>query len=187
MNTITINEDVLNKEGLTLAQCLLCLLVAVSGDINQELHSLIDQGILVPTAQKGKYLIKSDYVDKIKDILLNSDKEIPKNFELESLYERLKELFPTGRKTGTSVYWRGNRKDVIRKLQVFTKNYGKYSADQIYEATKHYVERMQTNLAYMRTLPYFIGKFGESDLATELENMNEDSDFNNTDWTESIC
>ena len=119
---------------------------------------------------------------------------MPNKDSCEALGERMRELFPKGIKTGSTA-WRSNRRDITLRLQKFFKLYGdRWTSDEIYEATKRYVESFNGDYTYMRALKYFIMKsekkeYGDgnvriedtSELATWLEN-GEDMTANNDDW-----
>jgi hypothetical protein len=109
------------------------------------------------------------------------------------------DIFPKGKKEGTSVYWKGNLKDNKLKLQKFFKLYGNaYTDEQIISATKKYVESFNGNYAYMRALKYFIwkderkvGSDGKtyieevSDLASYIENEDHVNTTNH-EWTTEL-
>ena len=108
-------------------------------------------------------------------------------------------IFPSGKKEGTSLYWKGNRKDNKERLQKFFKLYGnKYSDKQIIHAAKKYVESFNGQYAYMRALKYFIWKDEKkmgsdgrkyieevSDLASYIENAGQEDDLK-SDWTSTL-
>ena len=125
-----------------------------------------------------------------------------KEKEINDLVERLRDLFPSGMKV-KNVAWRGNRREVALRLKKFMKLYGnKYTSDQIYEATKRYVDSFKGDYTFMRTLPYFIVKSAKnldsegktyieekSDLATYLENPeagNKKALQNDDDWADNM-
>ena len=105
------------------------------------------------------------------------------------------EVFPKGKKEGTSIYWKGNKKDIKLKLQKFFKLYGNaHTDDQIVTAAKQYVASFNGNYSYMRALKYFIWKDERkidsegngyieevSDLATYIENAGQE-ETTSQDW-----
>ena len=100
---------------------------------------------------------------------------------IERLIPQLQQLFPEGKKDGTSYYWRGNRKDIQRKLTQFFLRYQNYSDEEILDATERYVKSFNGDYSYMRLLQYFIWKVTledgkqlcQSDLASFIENKNQ--------------
>lgn len=196
---ISIDEKVLEQtkflgNTLTLPEYLLCLIVKAGYNPEQTLSSLIQKGIIVKDFyNEDKYYIKSGCYEALQDVLIDSDKSIPKITELNELVIKLQELFPKERKcdvNGVPKYaYRGNKTDVANRLQKFFKLYGKYSYDDVLECTKRYVESFKYDKTYMKILPYYIMKDGESQLATELENMDDTPQeiINpNEDWTNTL-
>lgn len=98
-----------------------------------------------------------------------------------SLANTLKEIFPKGKKEGTSLYWTEGATLIDKRLRAFFKKYGEYSKEEIIDATKRYVESFHGDYSYMRTLKYFIFKDirgaeeieNSSDLLTWIENKND--------------
>lgn len=134
-------------------------------------------------------------VDFVETIFLNSEfKKENKEDRFESLATQLKELFPKGKKPGTSVMWRGSGYEVAKKLKSLVKKAGvKFTDEQAIEATRRYVNSFNGNYAYMQVLPYFIlkqvpvnGIFEErSQLLSYIENEGSDDEFGN-DWTSTL-
>ncbi|MEE1303836.1 MAG: hypothetical protein U0K68_01595 [Agathobacter sp.] len=146
--------------------------------------------------ERGEELLVTEaWADKVARVLLLSDKEVPKEDRLDALAVALMEVFPKGKKEGTSVYWKGNKKDTKLKLQKFFKLYGNiYTDEQIITAAKQYVASFNGNYAYMRALKYFIWKDERkidsdgngyieevSDLATYIENAGQE-ETTSQDW-----
>lgn len=88
-------------------------------------------------------------------------------------------LFPKGIKSG-GYYVKSNKEDCLKKMTKFIKT-RKYSKEQIFQATKNYIDRKALeNYSYMMRAEYFIEKDGTSTLATEISNLGEEV---NDDWT----
>lgn len=186
---ISIDEKVLEKTKfrgniLTPSEFLLCIIVKLNNNITELTESLIEKNILVRDIyNSSKIYLRSDCSSILQQVLLESDKAVPKVTELDELVTKLQELFPKERKldaNGVPKYaYRGNKRDVTERLQKFFKLYGQYSYDDVLECTKRYVDSFKYDRTYMKILPYYIIKDGESTLATELENM----DCNDTTTT----
>lgn len=175
LKKLVIHEDVVKRHHLSMAEMFACLLISECTTPEQVFAELENKRLIMKSSNNS-YLLMLSTSKELQTILLDSKKEIPNTKELEEFYYKLADLFPKGIRPGTtSTYWRGNKRDVIRRIQAFIDEYG-YTLDEIYAATKHYVEQYKFDKTYMRTLPYFIGKFGESTLATVLENMNSEND-----------
>lgn len=189
---ISIDEDVVTRcktsdnKTLNVGEVLVCMLIKMGYNINDVIDDLIFKGVLVrDNTIPDKLLIFMKYSKLVETILLRSDKSIPKEEELLGLVEKLQALFPTGRKCDDSGIpkwsWRGNKIDIVKKLQKFFKLYGNYKQEDIIQATTNYVNRYKYDNKAMRILPYFIYKEidgGISDLATELEGLNDTENEN---------
>ena len=187
---ITIDEDVVAKlkihEGqlVNIDEVLLCLIVARGQDIYSIINKLVSRNILLLSKETSRNLMLNDkYYDLLDDILTQSDKNVSSTLDFKELAEKLQNLFPKGRKCddcGVPKWsWRGNKTDVVKKLQKFFKIYGNYPSEDIIKATTNYVNRYKYDNKAMRILPYFIYKEvgdGVSDLATELESLDSNDD-----------
>lgn len=194
--TITIDEEVCKNWGLTMPEVLALTLVKTGADVPALFASLEDKKALVRDI-RNKYLVTMGYDERLSSVLLDSDKDRQPQDRIELLASQMMELFPALKKTGSSQYFRGNRKDITLRLKKFFKLYGnRFSNNQILEATKKYVESFNGNYTYMRVLKYFIWKDERrvdsegvgyidevSDLASYIEN--EGKEFNN-EWTANI-
>ena len=198
MNYI-INEDICKEKGMDLPSLLAVLLVKTGVNITELFNNLINKGILVKDISSDGFLVTQNWDSICSDILLSADKTVPSEDQLLPLVNSLMEIFPPGKKEGTTIYWKGNKKDNKERLQKFFKLYGnKYSNEQIIEATKKYVESFNGQYTYMRALKYFIwkdekkiGSDGKryieevSDLASYIENAGQEESLNN-DWTSTL-
>lgn len=198
MNYI-INEDICKEKGMDLPSLLAVLLVKTGINITELFNNLINKGILVKDISSDGFLVTQNWDSICSDILLSADKTVPSEDQLLPLVNSLMEIFPPGKKEGTTIYWKGNKKDNRERLQKFFKLYGnKYSNEQILEAAKKYVESFNGQYTYMRALKYFIwkdekkiGSDGKkyieevSDLASYIENADQEESLNN-DWTSTL-
>lgn len=187
-----IDTDACEKEGLSLAAVLAGMIILSDIDLEELKLEITKEGILVK--KEGEILITATGRDRIHRVLLSSDKTLPPEDQIEALAIKLMEVFPKGKKEGTSVYWKGNKKDTKLRLQKFFKLYGNtYSHEQILDAAKQYVESFNGNYTYMRALKYFIWKDERktdseghmyieevSDLASYIENAGQESET--SDW-----
>lgn len=190
-----IDTDVCVREQISLPIVLSVMLVQSGADLEELKEELFAKEVLV--RKDNDILVTEAWADRISRILLLSDQEVPCESRLDNLAVKLMEIFPKGKKEGTSVYFKGNKKDNKLRLQKFFKLYGNtYTDEQIIEAAKRYVESFNGNYSYMRALKYFIWKDekktdGEgkvyveevSDLATYIEN---EGDSQNKEWELSL-
>lgn len=198
MNYI-INEDICKKKGMDLPSLLAVLLVKTGVNISKLFNGLVEKQVLVKDMFSGGFLVTQRWDSVCSDILLSADKSVPSDERLDSLVDKLMEIFPKGKKEGTTVYWRGNRKDNKERLQKFFKLYGnKYSDEQILHAANEYVKSFNGQYNYMRALKYFIWKDVRktnsnnegyieevSDLASYIENAGQEEALRN-DWATTL-
>ena len=195
---ISIDEEVVEKTStrngykLSLCELLMCMIVKIGENPLDIVHNLIRRRVLIQNINNdSKLYVHSNYVSTVQEILLNSETATSTTNTLTDLVTKLQELFPKERKldaNGIPKYsYRGNKRDVTIRLQKFFKLYGQYSYEDVYECTKKYVERYKNDKTFMRILPYYILKDGESTLATELENMEDETVIeDNTNWTNTL-
>lgn len=102
--------------------------------------------------------------------LSKKKKPIP---DVELWIDDWRKIFPEGVNTGGYRY-RGNKLEVTKKMLKFVATY-EYSKEEIFEATKRYVERFAVKgYAYMQQAHYFIEKKDAgSNLASECETLRE--------------
>lgn len=198
MNYI-INEDICKKKGMDLPSLLAVLLVKTGVNITELFNNLLKKEILVRDMFSEGLMVTQRWDSVCSDILLSADKSIPSEERLLPLVDALMQIFPAGKKEGTTLYWKGNRKDNKERLQKFFKLYGnKYSDEQILQAARKYVESFNGQYAYMRTLKYFIWKDERkinnegktyieevSDLASYIENAGQEENLKD-DWVSTL-
>ena len=134
-------------------------------------------------------------VELVESIFLNSEFKGDKGIDTDrydELADKLRELYPKGRKEGTSYLWRDSHAKIANKLRTLVKKYNfKFTDEQAINATKRYIESFNGNYSYMQLLKYFILKkdkdTGEenSQLMSYIEN--EDcTDAANDDWMNEV-
>ena len=198
---ITIDEDACKKVKLSLPEVLMITLVKTGVNIETLLKQMKEKQILVEehTLLGTNLLVTQRWSDLSDKALLSADKSVPDNKRLENLAKSLMEVFPAGKKEGTSQYWKGNLRDNTLRLAKFFKLYGdKYTDEQMIEAAKNYVSSHNGRYQYMRVLKYFIWKDarkvnseGEgcieevSDLAAFIENAKDEKNLKD-DWMSTM-
>ena len=198
---ITIDEDACKKVKLSLPEVLMITLVKTGVNIETLLKQMKEKQILVEehTLLGTNLLVTQRWSDLSDKALLSADKSVPDNKRLENLAKSLMEVFPSGKKEGTSQYWKGNLRDNTLRLAKFFKLYGdKYTDEQMIEAAKNYVSSHNGKYQYMRVLKYFIWKDtrkvnseGEgyieevSDLAAFIENAKDEKNLKD-DWMSTM-
>lgn len=181
-------------------------------------------GLLYLTALHFNCTINKDTIDRLNDrglIFINSFKDgIPSNVSptkesreivegtyadmeisgkdnddrFDNLADKLRELFPTGRKPGTQLQWRDSTKVIAQRLKAFVKKFNiEFTDEQAIEATKKYISGFNGNYQFMQVLKYFIMKAGKEDgtaiinsqLLSYMENAGQEEDLKN-DWTSTL-
>lgn len=197
----TIDEDTCKKVNLSIAETLMILLVRTGASLEELIGKMKERQILVEenTFMGKSLLVTQRWNDLCDSALLNADDAVPKGDRLNNLAKALMDVFPEGKKEGTSQYWRGNIRDVTLKLQKFFKLYGnKYTDEQIISATQRYVTSHNGSYQYMRVLKYFICKNEKkvdsegvgyieevSDLAAYIENAGHEENLRE-DWMSTM-
>lgn len=87
---------------------------------------------------------------------------------------RYNEMFPRGKKDGSSISFRTNPKELVERFLWFFKEYPEYTWDLVFQATQKYVDGFDegTGYTYMQTSKYFIKKEDKSrNYTSTLANM----------------
>ena len=194
---LTIDQTILDKNGLTLEEFLVLYLGAKDVDIKSVSQSLIAKGLADKDLFSNGRIIVSDKVkDLISTISIDSDKNvIDKDSEFTELATELREIYPAGRKDGTTYMWRGTTAEVAKKLKTLVVKYGyTINREDVLKATKEYVNSFNGNYRYMQLLKYFILKSvrdadGNVDIKSELMSLIENSDqidAQRDDWVSNM-
>lgn len=194
---LTIDQTILDKNGLTLEEFLVLYLGAKGVDIESVSQSLIAKGLADKDLFSNGRIVVSDKVkDLVSTISIDSDKNvIDKDSEFTELAAELREIYPAGRKDGTTYMWRGTTAEVAKKLKTLVVKYGfTINKEDVIKATKEYVSSFNGNYRYMQLLKYFILKSvkdadGNVDIKSELMSIIENSGQVNTqrdDWMSTM-
>ena len=191
---LAIDSEVCKSKGLTLEEFIVLYLNSKNIDINKTINSIIEKKVAGKDLFNPNAVVLSSNSRKLlEEIILDSDKTVAKNNKrLENLAERLRELYPEGKKQGTQYYWRDSNSVIVKKLKALIKKYGDcFTDEQAINATKKYVASFNGNYQFMQLLKYFISKNvvkgGEveetSQLLSYIENAGqEDKQQMTIDW-----
>lgn len=194
---LTVDQSVLDKYDITLEEFLLLYINSKGVNINECTESLLAKGLADKDLFKEGSLILSDNMKElVSSILIDSDsKVIDKEDEYIALATELRELYPKGKKEGTTYLWRGSVAEIAKKLKTLVVKYGcKFTKEQAISATKEYVKSFNGNYTKMRLLKYFIVKLDKdfdgninfvSEMMSIIENE-DDLDTNNDNWRVSV-
>ena len=194
---LTIDQTILDKNNLTIEEFLVLFLSAKEVDIGVISQSLVAKGLADKDLfSSGKLVISDKVKDLISTISIESDKNvIDKDSEFTELATELREIYPAGRKDGTTYMWRGTTAEVAKKLKTLVVKYGyTINREDVLKATKEYVNSFNGNYRYMQLLKYFILKSvrdadGNIDIKSELMSLIENSDqidAQRDDWVSNM-
>ena len=194
---LTIDQTILNKYNITLEEFLVLFLNAKEVDIKSVTLSLIAKGFANRDLfSKDKIVISDKIKDLISTIVIDSDKNvIDADSEYTNLAVKLREIYPSGRKAGTTYMWRGTTTEVAKKLKTLVVKYGfSLNAEKVIKATKEYVNSFNGNYKYMQLLKYFILKSvrdadGNVEIKSELMSLIENEgqlDNQKEEWTSTF-
>lgn len=194
---LTIDQTVLEKHDLTVSEFMVLYLNVNSVNIKSCMDSLVAKGLADKNLFSEDGIVVSDKVkDLVSTIAIDSDKSvIDKDAEFIELANELRELYPAGRKEGTTYMWRGTTAEIAKKLKTLVVKY-KYSftREQVLKATKEYISSFNGNYKKMRLLKYFILKSERdaddnvnviSELMTLIENEGQ-TDAQRDDWMSTM-
>ena len=194
---LTIDQTILDKNNLTIEEFLVLFLSAREVDIGVISQSLVAKGLADKDLfSSGKLVISDKVKDLVSTISIESDKNvIDKDSEFTELATELREIYPAGRKDGTTYMWRGTTAEVAKKLKTLVVKYGyTINREDVLKATKEYVNSFNGNYRYMQLLKYFILKSvkdadGNIDIKSELMSLIENSDqidAQRDDWVSNM-
>lgn len=194
---LTIDQTMLDKHDLTISEFMVLYLNVNSVDIKSCMDSLVAKGLADKNLFSEGSIVVSDKVKElVSTIAIDSDKSvIDKDAEFIELANELRELYPAGRKEGTTYMWRGTTAEIAKKLKTLVVKY-KYSftREQVIKATKEYISSFNGNYKKMRLLKYFILKSERdaddnvnviSELMTLIENEGQ-TEVRRDDWMSTM-
>lgn len=193
-----VDEGVILKNGITIGEILFMYSLYYRIDSEEARNSLIKKGLITATYDEDYNVTGLRVTNKgialMNNIVIDSGPNDGEN-RLTFLATKLKEIFPKGRKSGTSHYWSEGIPLIERRLKTFFKKYGdKFTDEQILNAAKEYVEGFNGDYRFMRVLKYFIFKIvrdGEGDTEVEsqllsyIENAGEVQEMQ-ANWTSEV-
>lgn len=191
---ISVSEDVLRKYGLSLNEFLLLYLCSRETDINNVANSLVEKGLADKSLKEEFIVVVSDNVKElIATILVDSAKVVlDKNSDFTELADKMRALFPSGRKADTTYYWRDSTPLIARKLSTLVTKFNiSFTEEEALNATRRYVESFNGDYRFMQLLKYFILKTdrntGEikSEFMSLLQNPEEQETLNDN-WLNEV-
>lgn len=157
---------------------------------------IVYDGFVAGFPVNGK--ITQDGVDVAESLFLNSEiVQVVKCGDTEQdrfmvLADKLREIYPQGKKQGTNLQWRDSTVMISKRLKSLIKKYGvSFTDEEAVAATKRYVDSFHGDYRFMQVLRYFLWKDdkinGEevSQFLSYLQNNDEGQD-NNPDWNTTL-
>lgn len=143
-------------------------------DAQESTRDLIRKGVIVADDSHIDPIERIESSTDIPGILSLSsdvDKKTKKmDRDVNSWIDDWRALFPKGKQGGYPI--RGDRKDCVRKMRRFIKNNPDTSKDEIFEATRRYIEdKKKENYKFIKMANYFIDKNGTSLLGACVEDI----------------
>lgn len=183
---ITIDDAILEKYKIHIAECLYWFLYAKSCNIKKIEKELVDGGLA--EYKEGEFCaITEGKDDLLVSILLQPSVTIDEKWFYD-VADALRAVFPDGKKPGTAYYWKDCTAIIAQKLKTLKNKYVfNFTKEQAVSATKRYVESFNGDYTYMQLLKYFILKkdsaTGElrSDFMSYITNEGQE-DLDNNLW-----
>lgn len=207
MSTICLNKTVCQSSGVSLGEILLLLAIHNEADLVKAEDLLVQKGFI--TAKRNE-LFQSDGwrltrlgAQILEETVSESEKTVTKTVaerkkelnSLTALSEKLKSVFPEGKKQGTNQYWAEGPKLIAKRLDKFFDKYGRsWTDEQIVDATQRYVTSFNGDYRFMRVLKYFLwkdtaGAGGTIEVSSDLYNYltnSEQQEESNSNWMNSV-
>lgn len=188
---ITINEKLLEQYNLSVEEFLILYICSKNYNIKELLDTIIAKGYANKDVfDEYKAVVSDNNKDLITNIIINSNKKvINKEKDFLVLANKMRDLYPSGKKPGTNYSWKDSGIVIAQKLKTLVVKFDcSFTEEEALEATKKYVESFNGNYTYMQLLKYFILKTDKatgdikSDFMSLIENKEEAE--NNFDFCE---
>jgi hypothetical protein len=182
--SITIDDKILEQYNLTVEEFLTLYICSKDYNIKELLDTVIAKGYAsIDVFDTNKAVVSDNIKDLIANIIINSDKKIiNKDKDFLLLANKMRELFPSGKKPGTNYSWKDSAIVISQKLKVLVAKYGcSFTEEEALEATKKYIESFNGDYTYMQLLKYFILKTSNNgEIKSEFMSLIENKeDINN--------
>ena len=157
---IVITTEVLQKEGLTLQDfgILLYYIGGETKDICPEIYEKLWRKNLLIKELLG-YSFNTPVMPTIEGWFAESNAVNNEMDRFMALADKLRALYPSGRKEGTSYMWKDNTVTIAKKLKTLCDKFQvTFTDEEAINATKRYIAQFNGNYGYMQLLNYFILK-----------------------------
>lgn len=137
--------------------------------------------------------ITQDGINAVESLFLNSEiVQVVKIGDSEQdrfmiLADKLREIYPQGKKPGTNLQWRDSTIMIAKRLKSLIKKYDvSFTDEEAVEATKRYVDSYHGDYRFMQVLRYFLwkdDKISGEEVSQFLSYLqNKDCQDNNPNW-----
>lgn len=201
-NRLIIDVDKCNKENIPLDVVLYLLSLKIGKPVNSETQKYCSMKRFIITEESNmqKAILKAritlDGIEFVNSALEQSDDTPIDNYEI--MAEKMRELYPKGKKPGTNYMWRDSISIIAKRLKAVQRKYKEvhkceFTEEQALNATRAYVESFNGDYRYMQLLKYFISKAvivngvveENSQLMSYIENEGPDNNPDR-DWTVTL-
>lgn len=184
---VIIDDKICQELGIDVPTALLLASIYYNSFERTNIYKACIDGFLTynnteSTTDCTKFALTYEGGKAIESIMLNSEIPSDKNEDRFTLLaNKLREIFPKGKKPGTAYQWRDSTNNIALRLKAVVKKYGvNFTDEQAIQATKKYVQSFNGNYTYMQLLKYFIMKNNMMDrvddtsqLLSYIENLND--------------
>lgn len=185
---LTINEKLLEQYNLSVEEFLILYICSKNYNIKELLDTVIAKGYADKDVfDEYKAVVSDNNKDLIANIIIDSDKKvINKEKDFITLANKMRELYPSGKKPGTNYSWKDSSIVIAQKLKTLVAKFNcSFTEEEALEATKKYIDSFNGNYTYMQLLKYFILKTDratgdiKSDFMSLIDNKEDiENDFN---------
>lgn len=140
-------------------------------DFNNAVHFLETRGYVKRHGEKPSDIMLRNAAENLFKYLEKSERKKQSQADVNKWFEEWRNIFPAGVNSAGYRY-RGNRLEGLKKMVKFV-NFYDYTREEIFKATKNYVDRFALRgYNYMQQAHFFIEKQGVgSNLASECEGL----------------
>lgn len=200
----TIDSEICKKHGISLGAVLYLLTLVLNEPITQDtvkeawrLGAIMSHKTL-PNGDIVSVTLEKKGAEIVGEILSDSTYEPTNENRFVLLAEKLRELYPKGKKEGTAYMWRDSNSVIAKRLETLSKKLIKetgkdFTDEQAISATERYIATFNGQYTYMQLLKYFISKRTvvdgtieeTSQLLSYIENEGQD-DVTPRDWVDRV-
>lgn len=191
-----IDKEACNKNGMSLGEILALIVISNDIDIGKSTSILVSTGLVTSAGSDTKLRLTKKGTETLNNVIIDSAPvSKDEDTRLEILANKLRELYPAGRKEGTSYMWRGTTAEIVRKLKTLQLKYKfTFTDEQAIKATSEYIKSFNGNYRFMQLLKYFILKTardedGNIEVKSEFMSLIEnekDINVHRDDWMSTM-